>query len=119
MLLFRVPVLKLKNYSIDEIFEKNLLVLLLYYIINYEKELCNIANDDTSVFQDILNMTRRIMHYLLRKEPALKERMSDIMALINTCQTLKATKEITLERLKIEFSLSDQQANEAIEKYWK
>ena len=42
-----------------------------------------------------------------------------IIALINTCNTLKVTKEVTLERLKIEFSLSDKQANEAIEKYWK
>ena len=31
---YKVPVLKLKNYSINEIFEKNLLILLPYYIIN-------------------------------------------------------------------------------------
>lgn len=182
---YQVPVLKLKNYSIDEIFEKNLLILLPYYIINYEKELSKIAADeyktqqllaeyldiiqrletkinlhDMDIFQDILNMMRRIMNYLLRKQPILNERMSDVMggkvlplpsdklrealavghseglkeglsqglnqgieqgiiALINTCSMLKATKDITLERLKTEFSLSDEQAKDAIEKYWK
>ena len=37
-----------------------------------------------------------------------------IMALINTCNALKATKDITLERLKLEFSLTDEQANENV-----
>ena len=87
---YKVPVLKLKNYSIDEIFEKNLLILLPYYIINYEKELSKIAsnsdrirqlateydyiihklnevthNDNTGIFHDILQMMRRVMNYLL------------------------------------------------------
>lgn len=43
---YKVPVLKLKDYSVDEIFEKNLLILLPYYIINYEKELSKIATDE-------------------------------------------------------------------------
>ncbi len=42
-----------------------------------------------------------------------------IIALIHTCMALKATKDITLERLKLEFSLTDKQANDAIAKYWK
>ena len=73
----------------NEIFEKNLLILLPYYIINYEKELSKIASDtekteqlvteydriirtlsdvtyddDTSLFHDILQMMRRVMNYL-------------------------------------------------------
>lgn len=83
---YKVPVLKLREYSIDEIFEKNLLILLPYYIINYEKELTNIASDkqktellieeyrkiihrldnvtqydDTGIFHDILKMMQRII----------------------------------------------------------
>lgn len=42
---YRVPIIKLKEYSIDEIFEKNLLILLPYYIINYEKDISEIAED--------------------------------------------------------------------------
>ena len=73
----------------NEIFEKNLLILLPYYIINYEKELSKIASDtekteqliteydriirtlsdvtyddDTGLFHDILQMMRRVMNYL-------------------------------------------------------
>jgi len=166
---YKVPILKLKNYSINEIFEKNLLILLPYYIINYEKELSKIAsnsdktkqlvaeysniihrlneatcNDSTGMFHDILQMMRHIVNYLLEKEPVLQERIGDVMggkvlplpsdklrearaegieqgilALINTCIAFNATKEVTFERLKLEFSLSDTKANEALNKYWK
>ena len=46
VIIYRVPVLKLKDYTIDEIFEKNLLILLPYYIINYEKNISRIAADE-------------------------------------------------------------------------
>jgi len=165
---YNVPVLKLKDYSIDEIFEKNLLILLPYYIINYEKELSKIVadeqrmvqlteeysyivaklsdvtkEDDSGIFRDILKMMQRVMNHLLRKEPLLMERMDDVMggkvlplpsdelreakeagleqgitALIRTCKKLKATKEIVVENLMEELSLTSKQANEAIEKYW-
>lgn len=165
---YKVPVLKLKEYSVDEIFEKNLLILLPYYIINYEKELSKIATDeqkteqlteeyrriigrlgdvtkedDSGVFRDILKMMQRVMNHLLRKEPLLMERMDDVMggkvlplpsdelreakaaglekgitALIRTCNKLNATKEVAVERLMEEFSLTNKQANEAILKYW-
>ena len=101
---YKVPVLRLKDYSVEEIFEKNLLILLPYYIINYEKELSKIAkdaqrtqqlieeyksivirlekiakNDDIGFFRDLAGMMRRIVEYLLRKEPDLKERVSEAM----------------------------------------
>ena len=101
---YNVPVLKLKQYSIDEIFEKNLLILLPYYIINYEKALFEIASDeektanllaeyhyiiqkleditknnDTGIFYDLLKMIQLIINYLLKKEPILKERLGDVM----------------------------------------
>lgn len=145
-----------------------MLILLPYYIINYEKELSKIATneqrteqlievyvriiarlsevtkeDDSGIFRDILKMMQRVMSYLLRKEPLLMERMDDVMggkvlplpsdelreakaagleqgitALIRTCKKLKATKEIVVENLMEELSLTSKQANEAIEKYW-
>ena len=81
-----------------------MLILLPYYIINYEKELSKIASDtekteqlvyeydriirslnevthddNTGIFHDILQMMRRVMNYLLEKEPVLQERMGNIM----------------------------------------
>ena len=78
--------------------------MLPYYIINYEKELSEIAkdekrtqslvgeyqkiilklsevtkNDDAGLFRDIAGMMRRILKYMLRKEPDLKERVSKVM----------------------------------------
>lgn len=167
-----VPVLKLKDYSIEEIFEKNLLILLPYYIINYEKEFSKIAEDQTKsaklvgeyreiirrlgeftkgddeeVFHDVLKMMQRIMRYMLKNKPDLKERLGDVMggkvlplpsdklreakklglkegleqgitALIRTCNVLKTTQDVAVERLMIEFSMTKEQANEAVLKYW-
>ena len=104
IILYRVPVLKLRDYNIDEIFEKNLLILLPYYIINYEKKISTIAkdearigmliqeyreiverlaeatrNDESGIFQDILQMMRGLVRYLLRKQPEIRERMGDVM----------------------------------------
>lgn len=43
---YKVPILMVRNYSIEEIFEKHLLILLPYYIIKYEKELPTIAGNE-------------------------------------------------------------------------
>lgn len=145
-----------------------MLILLPYYIINYEKKLSGIANDtekenalmseyksiinhlevavkddETGMFQDILQMMRKLMYYLLRKQPKLKERMSDIMggkvlplpsdklrearkagiiqsisALIETCKEFHARKEDTVLRIEKKFSLSTEEALSLVEKYW-
>lgn len=168
IILYRVPVLKLKDFSIDEIFEKNLLILLPYYIINYEKRFSSITNDiekenalmleyksiiarlektikndETGMFEDIMKMMQKLMYYLLRKQPKLKERMSDIMggkvlplpsdklreerkagiiqsisALIETCKEFHASKEDTVLRIERKFSLSTEEAFALVEKYW-
>ena len=168
---YRVPVLRLRDYSIEEIFEKNLLILLPYYIIKYEKEISKIAKDaerergllreyisivekleihaSTNVeeFQDLLKLMKRIVDYLMRKEPELKERMGDVMggkvlplpsdairearaegkqqglqqgitAVIHLCREMGIEKKKVIARLKAEFSLTDEQAKEAIAKYW-
>lgn len=36
--LYRVPAIKVENYTKDKIFEKSLLMLLPFYIMRYEKE---------------------------------------------------------------------------------
>ena len=168
---YRVPVLKLRDYSIEEIFEKNLLILLPYYIIKYEKEISKIAKDaerenyllneyasiikrleiyvekDTEEFHDLLQLMRKIMDYLMRREPDLKERMGDVMggkvlplpsdairearadglqqglqqgitAVVRLCREMEIEKKKVITRLKKEFSLTDEQAKEAIAKYW-
>ncbi|MBR5127126.1 MAG: hypothetical protein IKU69_01710 [Roseburia sp.] len=165
---YRVPVLKLRDYSIDEIFEKNLLILLPYYIIKYEKELSKIAKDaerekrlleeygmiikrlegaivkgQARTYRDIIQLMKRVMEHLLRKEPVLKERMGDVMggkvlplpsdalreaeaiglqkgisSVIRLCREMELEKKKVIARLKEDFSLTDEQAKEAIVKYW-
>jgi ribosomal protein S15P/S13E len=104
VILYRVPILKLRDYTIDEIFEKNLLILLPYYIMNYEKELSKIAkneeksqvllaeyrnivkmleertkDDQTGLFYDMMQLMRRLVDYMLRKQCNLRERMCEEM----------------------------------------
>ena len=101
---YKVPILMVRNYSIEEIFEKRLLILLPYYIIKYEKELSAIAGnearlqaleqeyryiiyrleqmtkeDNTALFKDMMQMIRRVMDYILRKNEDVEERMADTM----------------------------------------
>lgn len=164
--------MKLRNYTIDEIFEKNLLILLPYYIINYEKKISKIAtdstrsnslmqeykeiverlakatkNDEIGTFQDIMQMMRELIHYLLRKQPELRERMGDVMggkvlplpsdklreereaglqqgisqgisAVIETCKEFNETKEDTVQRLVKKFSMSSEDALVLVEEHW-
>lgn len=101
---YHVPVLRLRDYGIEEIFQKNLLILLPYYIINYEKEISKIAKDEekskvlleeyrrivhvleeqtkddsTGLFYDMMQLMRRVVNYMLRKEKDLRERMCEEM----------------------------------------
>ena len=101
---YKVPILMVRNYSIEEIFEKRLLILLPHYTIKYEKELPTIAGnearlqaleqeyryiiyrleqmtkeDNTALFKDMMQMIRRVMDYILRKNEDVKERMADTM----------------------------------------
>ena len=43
---YKVPVIKIKDYSREEIFEKELYVLLPFYIFKYEKELAKIEESE-------------------------------------------------------------------------
>lgn len=46
------------------------------------------------------------------------ERERSIQIIIETCMSLDASKEVTLQKLIEKYSLSEEQAANAIEKYW-
>ena len=53
-LLYRIPAIKLEKYTKDSIFEKDLLMLLPFYIIRYEKDIHKIS-EKPELFQHLLN----------------------------------------------------------------
>ncbi|MBQ7067143.1 MAG: hypothetical protein IJN92_10030 [Lachnospiraceae bacterium] len=103
--LYEVPVIRLQDYTKDEIFQKKLLMLLPFYVMKYEKEYKNIEENSerlnalTEEYQDILGkldsalsentrasyhrrlveLMRRISDYMLKPHEKLKERMGSVM----------------------------------------
>lgn len=56
----------------------------------------------------------------LIEKKALAQGREEVMGtLIETCQEFHATKEDTINRLKIKFGLSEEDAAEYMERYWK
>ena len=51
---YRVPTMKLETYTRDSIFEKNLLMLLPFYIMRYEKDIHEMS-ENPEMFQSLLN----------------------------------------------------------------
>ena len=51
---YQVPTIKLETYTRDSIFEKNLLMLLPFYIMRYEKDIHEM-NENPEMFQNLLN----------------------------------------------------------------
>ena len=54
VLLYRVPAVKMETYTKDSIFEKNLLMLLPFYIMRYEKKIHEMSRNP-ELFQKLLN----------------------------------------------------------------
>lgn len=52
--LYRIPAIKLEAYTKDSIFEKNLLMLLPFYIMRYEKDIHEMS-ENPELFQCLLN----------------------------------------------------------------
>ena len=52
--LYRIPAIKLEAYTKDSIFEKNLLMLLPFYIMRYEKDIHEMS-ENSELFQCLLN----------------------------------------------------------------
>lgn len=168
-LIYRVPNVKLEDYTLDEIFKKNLLIFLPYYILRYEKYFHAIAQDEEKteklireyhdileqlevatkknrdgLFQDLMQLIRRILDYQLRKENKLRERMDKIMGgkvlplpsdklreerekgiesgietLITTCKEIGVSKEIIENKLKMKYAFSAERIDQYMKKYWK
>lgn len=100
---YRIPTVKVQEYSADEIFEKGLYGYLPFYLLRYEKDFSAMEESEdgsrelqaeykrildrletkmdskTGAFQDLLEMMRCVMDYVLRKQKRLRERMGEIV----------------------------------------
>ena len=69
---YRIPVLKMGNYTKDSIFEKKLLILLPFYVMKYEKT-AGMIEKDSEMLQELLKDYEDIRKRL-EKEMALPEK---------------------------------------------
>lgn len=100
---YRIPTVKVQEYSADEIFEKGLYGYLPFYLLRYEKDfsameesdegsrglqaeyerildrLAMEMSSDPGTYQDLLIMMRCVMDHVLRRQKKLKERMEKIV----------------------------------------
>lgn len=103
---YRIPALKVKNYDIDTIFEKNLLFLIPFHIFVYEKQLVEISKDEEKllhlkkIYADIVNrleqlceagkldeytkvticeMSKRVINKLAKKYKNIRREVTNIM----------------------------------------
>lgn len=77
MHLYEIPTVKMENYTKDSIFEKNLLMLLPFYVMRYEKEAHNFSENPEKM-QQLLNEYEEIRRRL--NEELVEERTSDLYA---------------------------------------
>ena len=61
--LYQIPAIKMENYTSSSIFEKNLLMLLPFYIMRYEKTAHDMS-EKPELFQEMLNEYEEIRHRL-------------------------------------------------------
>ena len=64
--LYRIPAIKLEAYTKDSIFEKNLLMLLPFYIMRYEKDIHEMS-ENPELFQCLLNEYEEIRTNLVKE----------------------------------------------------
>ena len=102
---YQVPVIKAKEYTIDELFHKKLLMILPFYVMRYEnilqsmdvdskqaKALLNdlysiisklehtlVDDEHIAVFLDLADWITTISDYLLKKQPKLRKEVQRIM----------------------------------------
>mgnify|MGYP000641759202 FL=1 len=65
-LLYRIPTIKLEGYTKDSIFEKDLLMLLPFYIMRYEKDIHEMS-ENPELFQNLLNEYEEIRSNLIKE----------------------------------------------------
>ena len=103
---YSVPILKVKLYNVEEIFEKNLLFLIPFYIFSYEKDFKRISGDKSRLEelrseyavirqrlddlcvkgeineytkQTIIKMTENVVNSLVRNYEAIQKGVTDVM----------------------------------------
>ncbi len=102
---YETPVVKVQKYTKEEIFKKDLIAFLPYYIMRYEKQLPTINRDteklrtllkeyedirdalsrglkadkDSALFIDLVKLILRISDYFLESEEAVKKGVADVM----------------------------------------
>ena len=102
---YKVPVLKARDYTLDALFDKGLLLLLPFYIMRFENALNRIEADDEknrqmledlqdiclrleallgkeeqgAVFVDLLKWISTVSDYLLEMQPKLRKEVQSIM----------------------------------------
>lgn len=103
--IYSVKIVKLQNYTKDEIFQKKLLFFLPYYIMRYEKHIEEISHDTKKLqgllseysdirmqlertlcgekksvlYTDLVNLIIEISDYILKSDKNVKEGVSDTM----------------------------------------
>lgn len=126
-IIYSVPIIKVQEYTKDEIFEKNLLMFLPFYLLRYEKQLKKmdenpeelkrliaeyedirkkleiICTEDerSALYTDLSRLIVRIADYLLAESPESKERMDDVMGgkvlELESERLIRESKEIGME----------------------
>ena len=84
---YEVPVLKVSDYTIDEIFEKKLYMLIPFYIFVYEKDL-EIINKDEQKQNELLEVYSKITEKLGTEKDRGNLSIKSIRAIINTIRSV-------------------------------
>mgnify|MGYP004528773565 FL=1 len=103
--LYRIPAIKLEAYTKDSIFEKNLLMLLPFYIMRYEKDIHEMSEnpelfqcllneyeeirmnlvielsgaDKTALYMDLNKLIIKIADYICQSEEVVRKGIGDVM----------------------------------------
>ena len=103
--IYQLPTLKMANYTQDKIFEKNLLMLLPFYAIRYEKKLPEVernpeefrkllkdyegirlrlegileSTDKAAAYTDLSRLIVKIANYIFRKDARIQKGIGEIM----------------------------------------
>ena len=97
---YRIPTVKLNEYTKDKIFEKNLLMFLPFYIMRYEKEIHRI-NQDQEKLQSLLDEYEDIRVMLEKEltETGRAELYTNLNKLITKISDYICREEVVRERL--------------------
>lgn len=101
----KVPIVKVQTYSIEKIFQKNLLMFLPYYFMRYEKELgkqeCSVDSDTINkLIEDYQNIYNKLYEELSDEELDTRGRILTMINSITDYALVKSSREDIRERVK-------------------